>query len=85
MTTIGRRAGALWRDCGDRVVVLLPGESDPMMLNGLGRLLWLATEAPGDDEAIAADVAAVLRPPDLEAAERALAQLRRRGVLEPAP
>jgi hypothetical protein len=84
VSIVGRRRGALWRDCGDRVIVLLPAASDPLMLNGLARLLWLATEAPADPDELAADVVAVLPESDREAVADALGRLLDRGVLEPA-
>jgi hypothetical protein len=82
--TVARVVGALWRDCVDRLIVLIPETADPVALNGLGRLLWLGAEVPLSDDALAA-AAAARCDADVESALIAIRALVDRGLLQWTP
>ena len=58
-----RRRGAVWRDLGDRVVVLAPDASEPVTLPVGGAVVWDALEEPGTVDELTAQVAASFDAP----------------------
>jgi hypothetical protein len=85
MPLVERTPGTLWRDCGDRVVLLPPDASDPIVINALGRLIWLHLNVPADPDALEHAIAAETDPAEPDAVAAAARQLIESAVLRWVP
>lgn len=80
-----RGDGLDWREVGERIVVLLPGDAGEIVVNGTGAVLWRLL-AEGAEPDLLRDRLVAAYGIDSRAAERDvaafLADLRRRHLLE---
>jgi hypothetical protein len=55
--TWSRDRRALWRRSGATVIVLSPGQPEPLQLTGSGQAVWELLDVPMDDEELTASLA----------------------------
>ena len=83
-----RAEEVLWREVVDGVLLLAPGEQEPVVLSGSGVLVWERLAEPATGKVLAAWLAdAYGQPPDtiLEDLLPALADLEDRGLVRSHP
>jgi len=52
-----RNPEVLWRRCGEKIVMLVPGSADPIVLEGSGERAWELLADPIDSEDLAVGLA----------------------------
>lgn len=83
-----RHPRALWRRSSDRIVVLAPDQTEPLLLEGTGTVIWELLEQPtGEQDLVDLLVEATTADRDVIAPEVAafLTQLANEHVVEQQP
>lgn len=57
MTVWEREIRTLWRRSGTRIVLLPPGSSDPVLVEGVGGRAWELLEEPWDEQRLVSELA----------------------------